>query len=113
MLNLNEEKKGKVLVLNLNGKIDIDGSKAFLERVTQILDGGEQNILIDFTDVAYINSTGLRALILVAKRLHSSGGKLVLAGVIEQILKVLKISGLDTVFTILPTKAEALASFPE
>ena len=112
-MTLNEEKNGKIVVLGLSGKVDIDGSKIFLERVTQILDAGERYILIDFTDVAYINSTGLRALILVAKRLAGDAGKLVLAGVSDQIQKVFKISGLSSIFALQPTRADALAAFPQ
>ena len=110
---LSEEKNGKVFVLGIIGKVDIEGAKTFLERVSQILDTGEQYVLIDFTQVSYINSTGLRALILVAKRLASTGGKVILAGVNDQIQKIFKISGLMSIFTLQPTKAEALAAFPQ
>jgi anti-sigma B factor antagonist len=113
MITYYGEKIDQVFVLGVNGRIDLDGAKIFLEEINEILDSGQQYILIDFTDVAYINSTGLRALILVAKRLKSSGGKFVLAGVIDSIQKVLKISGLDSLLTILPTKAEGLASFSQ
>jgi anti-sigma B factor antagonist len=110
-MTVSEEKSGEVLVLGLSGQIDREGARIFLQRITQILDSGQQYLVIDFTGVTYINSTGLSALILVAKRLGKSGGKFILAGVIDPIQKVLKISGLATLFTILPTKAEALASF--
>jgi anti-anti-sigma factor len=112
MMTLSEEKNGRVFVLGLSGQIDREGAKIFLERITHILDSGEQYLVIDFTDVTYINSTGLSALILVAKRLGKTRGKFILAGVIDPIQKVLKISGLASLFTILPTKVEALASFP-
>jgi|ERR1035437_2622475 anti-sigma B factor antagonist len=111
MMTLSEEKNGQVFVLGLSGQIDREGAKIFLERITHILDSGEQCLVIDFTDVTYINSTGLSALILVAKRLGKTGGKFILAGVIDPIQKVLKISGLASLFAVLPTKAEALASF--
>ena len=110
-MTLSEEKNGQVFVLGLSGQIDREGAKIFLERITHILDSGEQCLVIDFTDVTYINSTGLSALILAAKRLGKTGGKFILAGVIDPIQKVLKISGLASLFTVLPTKAEALASF--
>ena len=112
-MTLSEEKNGRVFILGLSGKLDIEGGKMLVERMTQILAGGERYILLDFTDIAYINSSGLRALLLVAKQLASSGGMLILAGVNDQIQKVLKISGLASTFTLQPTKAEALGSFPQ
>jgi anti-sigma B factor antagonist len=112
-MTLTDEKNGKVFVLGLSGKLDIEGGKMLVERMTQILAGGERYILLDFTDITYINSSGLRALILVAKQLPSSGGMLVLAGMSDPNLNVLKISGLDSIFTLRTTKAEALGSFPQ
>lgn len=111
-MNLTEEKNGKVLVLGLSGKLDAEGTKVFGERTTQILESGERYVLLDFTDVAYINSSGLHILVLIERRLASSGGKLVLTGVSERIQNVLIISGLSAILTLQPTKAEALASFP-
>jgi anti-anti-sigma factor len=112
-MTLNEEKNGKVFVLVLSGKLDIEGAKMLVEKMTQILDGGERHIVLDFTDISYINSAGLRGLILVAKQLASSGGKLVLAAVSEPNQNILEISGLTSIFTLRPTRAEALGSFPQ
>jgi len=112
-MTLSEEKNGKVFVLGLSGKLDIEGAKMLVEKMTQILAGGERYIVLDFTDISYINSAGLRGLILVAKQLASSGGMLILAGMSEPNQKVLMISGLTSIFTLRPTKAEALGFFPQ
>ncbi|MGA3328089.1 MAG: STAS domain-containing protein [Terriglobia bacterium] len=112
-MTLSEEKNGKVFILGLRGKVEAEGTKRFVQRMTEILDGGERYILLDLTDVAYINSSGVHALVLVANQVASSGGKLILAGVSDSIQKVLKISGLTSSFTLQPTKAEALGSFPQ
>ena len=112
-MTLNEEKNGKVFVLVLSGKLDIEGAKMLVERMTKILGSGERYIVLDFTDISYINSAGLRGLLLVAKQLASSGGKLVLAAVSEPNQNILEISGLTSIFTLRPTRAEALGSFPQ
>ena len=112
-MTLNEEKNGKVYILVLKGEIDREGARTFQDRVTQILDSGEQHLLIDFSDVSYINSPGLSVLILVAKRMEKSGGKFVLTGVNDPIQKVLRISGLTSLFAIIPTRSEALATFSQ
>jgi len=112
-MTISEERVGNVLVMGLGGKFDIEGGKSFLERATQILDGGEKHILLEFTGVTYINSTGLRALIIVGKRMGTTGGWLHLTGVNDQIRTVLKISGLNVLFAQYPSKAEALEAFPQ
>jgi stage II sporulation protein AA (anti-sigma F factor antagonist) len=113
MMTLNEEKIGQVLILGLAGDIDLAGAKIFRERVVEILDRAEQSLLIDFTEVTYLNSTGLSVLILAAKRMGGTTGRLALTGVTDSIQRVLKITGLTSLFTILPTKAEALSSFSQ
>jgi len=112
-MTLSEEKNGNVFVLGMSGRIDMEGTNMLVERITKILDAGERYILLDFTHVAYLNSSGIRALILLAKRLANSDGKLILAAVSDPIQQVLKISGLGSIFSVLPTKAEALGSFPQ
>jgi len=109
-MTLNEEKNGEVYILSLKGEIDREGARTFQDRVTQILDSGEQRLLIDFSEVTYINSPGLSVLILVAKRLEKSGGRFALAGVNDSIQKVLRISGLTSLFSIFPARSEALAA---
>ena len=109
-MTLHEEKIGQVLILGLSGDIDLAGAKLFRDRVIQVLDRAEKNLLIDLAAVTYINSTGLSVLILAAKRMGTDSGRLVLAGVTESIQRVLKIAGLNTLFTTLPTRADALAS---
>jgi len=111
-MTLSEEKNGKVFVLGLGGKFDFEGAKVFGERITQILQGGERYILLDFADVTYISSAGLRGLVQAGKQLAGSGGMMVLAGVTEPVRKVFQICSLDSFFTIRPTKEESLALFP-
>jgi anti-anti-sigma factor len=112
-MTLSEERSGKVLVLGLDGKIDLAGTNVLTKRVTELLDAGERFILLDFTGITYINSSGLCALVVIGKRFTKSGGKLVLAEVNGQIQRVLKISGLASFFTVYGTKAEALEAFPQ
>ena len=112
-MTLSEEKSGKVFVLGLSGKFDSEGAKTFGERMTQILEGGERHILLDFTEVTYISSAGLRGLVLAGKQLAGSGGMMVLAGVTEPVRKVFEICNLDSIFTLRPTKEESLGLFPQ
>ncbi len=104
-----EEKNGQVFIVDLSGDIDRDGARVFQQRITKVLDSGEERLLIDFTGVTYINSPGMSVLILIAKRLQASGGKFVLTGVSDSIQKVLKISGLTSLMTMAADRDAALA----
>jgi anti-sigma B factor antagonist len=69
---------------------------------------GHRNIIFDLSHVKYSDSSGLSA-ILVANRLCTSEeGILVLVGLTDHVTKLVKISQLDTVLTIIPTVQEAI-----
>ena len=71
---------------------------------------GMRNLVLDMSHVKYTDSSGLSA-ILVANRLcKEAGGSLALAGVSDHTMKLIKISQLDTILNILPTRTEAIES---
>ena len=71
---------------------------------------GIRNLVLDMSKVKYTDSSGLSA-ILVANRLcKEAGGSLALAGVSEHTMKLIKISQLDSILNILPTRHEAIES---
>ncbi len=69
---------------------------------------GVQNLILDVQDVQYVDSSGLSA-ILTANRLFKGEGSFVLTGVAHPNLKkLIEISRVDTVLTIIPTVSEAI-----
>jgi len=60
-------------------------------------------------NLEYINSAGLRALLVAGRRLKPQGGRLLLAAPREAVTQVLQISGFSTMFEACATAAEALA----
>jgi anti-anti-sigma factor len=110
-MTFTEERNGEVMILGPSGRIDTANSKVLPEKITQVIDEGVHNLLLDFSAVTYINSLGLRTLITAAKRLANSGGKLVMAEVDVQVRKILEISGLTSVLGVHATRAEALSAF--
>jgi len=69
---------------------------------------GTQNLILDLSDVKFVDSSGLSA-ILTANRLWKPGGSFILTGIVhENVKKLIEISRLDTVFTIIPTLPEAI-----
>jgi len=69
---------------------------------------GIKNLIIDMASVKYVDSSGLSA-ILVANRLaNEAEGALVLVGVTDHVMKLISISKLDNILTIVPTVAEGV-----
>jgi anti-anti-sigma factor len=69
---------------------------------------GVQNLILDLKDVAYVDSSGLSA-ILTANRLWKDHGAFVICGVsAPSVQRLIKISRLDTILSVMPTHSEAV-----
>ena len=101
----------KVKVLNLEGKLDTQSSPEAEEHLTRLINAGETRILINLENLDYISSSGLRVLLVVAKRLKSAGGELRICSANDFVKEVFEISGFATIFRTLETEAEALKDF--
>jgi anti-anti-sigma factor len=97
-----------VLTLTLGGRLDADSSPGFADLLGHSIDAGHHKIVLDLSGVEYVSSVGLRALILGAKKVAPLGGKIVLSGPTERIVKLLEISGFTSIFTIAATREQAL-----
>ena len=109
-MNVTDEIKDGVVVLSPEGRIDTRTSGAFEQAVMARALGKDAatRIVMNFSNLDYINSTGMRVLLILAKRLAGASGKLVLCGMKEHILEVFRISGFNQILTITDTEEEAL-----
>ena len=112
-MNLTDETKNGVLVLSPQGRIDTRTGGEFEQAVMAHAIGpeGATRVVMNFGGLDYINSTGMRVLLILAKRLAGVKGKLVLCEMKEHILEVFKISGFNQILTIIDTEANALERF--
>ena len=73
-----------------------------------IRNGGVKNFILDVSAVKYVDSSGLSA-ILTANRIWKDFGSFILTGIDnDNVKKLIEISRLDTILTIIPTKQEAI-----
>lgn len=107
-MTFSEEKADGVLVLGVSGKINTEASAELSKRLNALTDRGERRLLLDFANVDYINSSGLRVLMTVARKLNDQGGKMVLAAVTKLIQQILRVSGCAAVIVIYTSRDEAL-----
>ena len=84
----------------LIGEIDISTSGRVREALIAISSSGENKVVIDMTNVTFMDSTGLAALVGPLKRFRSMNGEIVLRSPASGVKKVLEITGLTRVFTI-------------
>ena len=97
-------------VIALRGEVDIYTAPKFKEDMLALIEEGAVDIVVDLSQVEFIDSTALGVLIGGIKRLHPFDGHLLLVANTRPVLKILTITGLDKVFAIFKTRAEALAA---
>ncbi|MFZ5426423.1 MAG: STAS domain-containing protein [Thermodesulfobacteriota bacterium] len=102
---------GAVTVLKIDGRLDSNTSKELEEKVMGVITGGAKSVLMDFGGVDYINSSGLRVLLMAFQHLKKGGGRLHLCDIKDYMREVFEISGYTEIFPIFPGQDEALAAF--
>jgi anti-sigma B factor antagonist len=105
-----EKEPGGAAVIVLAGEVDLYTAPRFKDALFQAIDEGAPFVIIDLTEVSFIDSTGLGVLVSGGRRLQQSAGALAIGCPDERIRRILEITGLDTVFGVYPSRAEALAA---
>lgn len=98
-------------IFELSGRLDAVNTMAAIERVHTAIAAGARWVLLDMSQVHFLSSSGLRALLLVRKQLLAQSGELRLCALQPQVQEVFTITGFTQVFAIHGSREEALAAF--
>ena len=97
-------------MVHVGGEIDVYTAPALRERLDEEIERGEHDLVVDLSEVTFMDSTGLGVLVGRLKLIRVHEGAMRLVCDHERVLKVFTITGLDKVFEIFPTVDEALAA---
>ncbi|MEL6676884.1 MAG: STAS domain-containing protein [Bacteroidota bacterium] len=103
------EEKHTVITL-LEEKLDSRISPALKSEMVNLNAAGTQNILLNLGKVKYVDSSGLSAILTANRLCGASNGQFVLTNLNPHVEKLIKISHLESVLTILPTEEEGRES---
>jgi anti-anti-sigma factor len=112
-MEIHKERVGDTYVVSASGRLDGIYSTAFANQVGELVTEANPKILIDFTDIDFVTSAGLRALLLLVKKAKASGSVFALCGVNEQVREVLDVSGFTAMFGIHAGRAEGIAALSQ
>jgi anti-sigma B factor antagonist len=101
---------GNVPIVAVNGEVDVYSAPALKDKITELIGSAEHTLIVDLGSVAFLDSTGLGALVEARAACADAGGSLTLVCSQERILKLFTITGLDGVFTIHPSIGDAVAA---
>lgn len=96
-------------IVKPKGRLDAATGPALEAELAAATGGGGARLLLDFSELVYISSAGLRVVLLAAKKVKASNGRLALCSLNPQIAEVFKISGFDVIIDIHPSPDSALA----
>ena len=104
--------RGSVTVVDLSGQIKLgEGTSILRDTVKDLLGKGQKKILLNLSDVNYIDSITVGELISAFTSVRNQGGELKLLGLTKKVRHVLQITRLYTVFHVLDDENEAIAAF--
>jgi anti-sigma B factor antagonist len=98
----------KRAVIAARGRLNAITAPAMKERIQELIVAGRVEIVCDLSEVGFLDSSGLSALVSGLKATREHGGFLKLAGLNEQVARIFRLTMLDRVFEMYPGVEDAL-----
>ncbi len=98
-MTLTETRSESTIQISVEGRVDVTTSPQLQNAILTAFQKGSK-LVVDFREVDYISSAGLRALLIGQKTANSKGASMVLTGVQDSVMSVLKMSGFSNILNI-------------
>jgi len=104
-----DESLDAVRVISVRGEIHLSTAPEFSQRLTSAIEAGHTRIVLDFTAVEFIDSTGLSVLLNGLRRLSQLDGRLAIVCANPTVLRLFAVTRLDSTFDIFADRESAIA----
>lgn len=94
-------------IIHFSGSLDATNIQSVSDQVVGLIESGVHNIIADFSDLKYLNSTALGNIIDYNKKASNKGGKFILANVTDNVYEIFDIVGATSLLTFTDTIDEA------
>ncbi len=114
-MELEQRIAGDVAIIKVTGDITLNkgGDVLLKDKVQSLLQQGHKHLLVDLSDVSYVDSAGLGELVQAYSTTKNRGGALKLLNVTKRLQDLLVVTKLLTVFETFDSEASALTSFTQ
>lgn len=109
MINITKESEHGIYIIKVEGDVDASSSIHLDKAISDAVEKGQKNIVIDCTELQYISSAGLGVFMSYIQDFEDSDSKFVLFGLSKKVANVFEILGLDQLLTIADTKDQAIS----
>lgn len=111
-MKIHSREEGSIVVIEPKGKITIgEGDLLLRDEITKLLAENKKLLILDLSDVSYMDSAGVGELVSVFTSVKNRGGSLKLSCLTKKIKDLLTITQLMTIFDTYETTPEAISSF--
>jgi anti-sigma B factor antagonist len=107
-LQLATRHEGDVSVVSARGEVDVFTAPGLDTELDALIADGHARLVVDLSDVAFLDSTGLGVLVKALKHAREAGGWLHLVVTSDRIRKIFEITGLDASIPIFDTARDAI-----
>lgn len=107
-LTLSTAPRENAAVVSVGGEIDLGSAGELSDYLVDAMQQTGPDLVLDLSDVTFMDSTGLKVFLATHRRLQLVGGRLALAGPGRPVRRVLTVTGLDQMFLLTETVDEAL-----
>lgn len=107
-LNIVLEENGGKSLLHLEGRIDAVTATSLEREINHLYETGHRKILLDFLQVDYLSSAGMRLFLSASKKLKANQGFLLFYNLGDDVMEIIRIAGFERVLRIYPNEQEAL-----
>lgn len=113
-MDISSEQHGDIVVLRASGRVDAVAAPQLEAKIQSFIDAGHKRLLLNFSNVDYLSSAGMRLFLSVTKKLEALGeGRLVICSLSEEVMEVIKMAGFHQILHLAGTEEQALASFSQ
>ena len=109
-MRLDETKlPGDILKVMLTGPLDIAGAGE-IDMPFSVISGHNDRVIVDFTNVTFLASIGIRVLVKAARAINRRNGRLVVFNPTDDARKVLRSTGIDSIILVVADETDAIAA---
>jgi len=106
-MDINADVVGGACVLVVSGEVDLANVNVFIERLFELSASGDAKIVLDLTDIEFMDSTVMNAMFAAAPRIRAHGGDMAVVLTNPSVLRVFEIAGLDVLYRVVRTRKRA------
>ena len=107
-LHIELEEIEQRVILRIDGRLDAASAPILERKINSLITEDHSFLILDLSRVDYLSSAGMRVLLSTTKKLKVQEGELVIFGVNEDVMEVIKMAGFDKILRIFSSEKEAV-----